>query len=31
MCSMFLKSKCLNVKLKCYVGDPDRYWSIGRK
>merc|ERR1712083_49814 len=31
MCFIFLKSKCLNIKLKCCVGDPDRYWNIGRK
>ena len=31
MCFRFLKSKCLNIKLKCCVGDPDRYWNIGRK
>jgi hypothetical protein len=31
MCFNGLKSKCLNIKLKCCVGDPDRYWNIGRK
>ena len=31
MCFRFLKSKCFDVKLKCCVGDPDRYWSTGRK
>ena len=31
MCFKDLKSKCYVIKLKCYVGDPDRYWSIGRK
>jgi len=31
MVVIFLKSKCFSIKLKCSVGDPDRYWSIGRK
>ena len=26
----FLKSKCFSIKLKWCVGDPDRYWNIGR-
>jgi len=30
MCLIFLKSKCCAIKLKCFVGDPDRYWNIGR-
>jgi hypothetical protein len=25
----YLKSKCCAMKLKCSVGDPDRYWNIG--
>ena len=24
-----LKSKCFAIKLKCVVGDPDRFWNIG--
>jgi hypothetical protein len=31
MCLLFLKSKCFAMKLKCCVGDPDRYWNIGSK
>jgi len=31
MVVIFLKSKCFSIKLKCSVGDPDRYWNIGRK
>jgi hypothetical protein len=31
MVVIFLKSKCFGIKLKCVVGDPDRYWNIGRK
>ena len=31
MCFGVLKSKCFAIKFKCLVGDPDRYWSIGRK
>jgi hypothetical protein len=31
MCFKDLKSKCCAIKLKCCVGDPDRYWNIGRK
>jgi len=27
---VFLKSKCCAIKLNCSVGDPDRYWNIGR-
>jgi hypothetical protein len=30
MCYKDLKSKCFAIKLKCVVGDPDRYWNIGR-
>jgi hypothetical protein len=30
MSVIFLKSKCFAIKLKCSVGDPDRYWNIGR-
>jgi hypothetical protein len=31
MCYKDLKSKCFAIKLKCVVGDPDRYWNIGKK
>lgn len=31
MCFRGLKSKCFAIKLKCFVGDPDRYWNIGEK
>jgi hypothetical protein len=31
MCYRDLKSKCFAIKLKCVVGDPDRYWNIGEK
>jgi hypothetical protein len=30
MVVIFLKSKCFSIKLKCSVGDQDRYWNIGR-
>ena len=31
MCFRVLKRKCFAIKLKCFVGDPDRFWNIGRK
>ena len=31
MCYRDLKSKCFAIKLKCVVGDPDRYWNLGEK